>query len=113
AGPGHRPDHLAPAAVLAPAPRDRGRDPAVLRPPEHRRDRLLADGLRAVDGRDDERADRGPAPRRLAEAPPRLPGAAATSQPDVGEAAADPWQTPWLYARRSGSRLGAEQPGRH
>ena len=50
--------------------------------------------------------------RRLAEAAPRLPGAAAAPQPEAGEPAADHWQTPWPHAGRSGRRLGAAQPGR-
>ena len=41
------------AAVLAGRARGRGRDPAVRRPRRHRRDRLLADGLRLLTGRDD------------------------------------------------------------
>ena len=65
---GDRAGRDAAAAVLADRPRGRGRDPALRRARGDRRDRLLADGLRAAQRGDDPRADRGPARRRLAHA---------------------------------------------
>ena len=47
--------------------RDRGGSASVCRARKHRRDRLLAHGIGALDGSDDPRADRGVARRRLAE----------------------------------------------
>ena len=68
ADPADRPGRDPAAAVLAGRPRRRGGDPALRRARGDRRDRLLADGLRPADRRDDPRADRAPARRRLAQA---------------------------------------------
>ena len=62
ADPADRAGRDAPAAVLADRARRRARDPPVLRARGDRRDRVLADGLRAAHREDDPRADRRACP---------------------------------------------------
>ena len=88
ADPADRAGRDAAAAVLADRARGRGGDPALRRARGDRRDRLLADGLRAADRRDDPRADRAAARGRLAQARRALPGAAAVAAPRARGAAA-------------------------
>ena len=93
----------APAALLADRARRREGDPALRRARADRRHRLLAHGLGPADRRDDPRAHREPARRRLA--PPRraLPRAPALG-PSGARGAAE-------GDRRAGStRLRARSP---
>ncbi len=59
----------------------------------HRRHRLLADGLGPADGRDDARADREPARRRLAQARRALPGAAPLAARSRWSSGCERWPT--------------------
>src|SRR5581483_2718323 len=103
---GDRAGRVAPAALLARRPRRREGDPALRRGGGDRRDRLLADGLRAPDRRDDARAGRVAARRRLAPPQPALPRAAALPAPRDGGAAARRRRAPRRLA------LGGREPRR-
>ena len=83
ADPADRPGRDASAAVLADRARRRARAPALRRARGDRRDRLLADGLRPAHRRDDPRADRPTARRRLAQARRPLHRAAALAEPRI------------------------------
>ena len=79
ADPADRSRRDAAAALLAGRARGRGGAAALRRAGADRRDRLLADGIRPADRRDDPRADRAAARGRLAQAQRALPGAAAVA----------------------------------
>ncbi len=66
----------------------------------HRRGLLLADGVGPADRRDDGRADRGHARRRLAQARPALPGAPALARTWPSSRACSRW--PSATTRRPG-----------
>ena len=88
-----RADRDPPAAVLADRARGGAGDPALCRGAGHRRDRLLADGLRPADRGDDPRAHREPADGRLAQGRQALPRAAAGPSPRR-------WPSGWAQSPR-------------
>ena len=78
----------------------------------HRCHRLLADGFRPADRRDDAGADREPARRRLAQTRPALRRAAAVAPPGPGRAAADGRRPARHHTGRGRGGLGSAQSSR-
>ena len=86
------------------------RDPAVRRAGGDRRDRLLADGLWPAERRDDARADRRAARRRLAQARRALPGAATLAPSRAWSSAWRPSRSATADAGRGGGRVDTANP---